>query len=347
MNLFEKYKQFDKNKDDITIYSSLNDNVLFVDGHNLYIRSFAATPTMNDDGQHVGGITGFLKSLGAFIRLYKPSRVVCVFDGRGGSDFRRKIHDTYKSGRRSMTRLNRTYNFLTIDQEQESMRWQILKLIAILKCLPITILSIDEVEADDVIAYLAKHIEGKNGKSIILSTDKDFLQLVNTSISVWNPIKKKMYTPELVLEEYGIHPNNFLFYRILNGDDSDNIKGVNGAGSKTVKKLFPELAQSNKISLTELLHFAEQQLKYVVAKRISESKDILTRNIQLMNLETVQISAPIKISILNQFDTPLSKLNKLDLTKIFTQDKLHRAFPTFDMWVVSTFIPLTRFSLND
>ena len=90
-----------------TSHGDVNDKVMIVDGLNMFIRCFGAVPTLNDDGNHVGGVTGFLLSLGALIRNNKPTRVFMVFDGKGGSTRRKKMYKGYKEGRTGMTKVNR------------------------------------------------------------------------------------------------------------------------------------------------------------------------------------------------------------------------------------------------
>src|SRR5512135_204014 len=143
VELLKQMKQ--ENKEEL---SNINGRVLVVDALNSYIRCFAAVPTMNDDGTHVGGISGFLKSVGAAIRTFRPSRCVLVFDGKGGSQRRRKLYPEYKDGRHSMTRLNRTYDFKDKTEEEEAMKWQLVSLAHMLRCLPVTVLSPPNVEAE-------------------------------------------------------------------------------------------------------------------------------------------------------------------------------------------------------
>jgi 5'-3' exonuclease len=103
----------------------------------LFIRVFSAIPTLNEDGQHVGGLSGFMKSLGATIRMVKPTRVVVVFDGKGGSHRRRKIFDNYKERRAIKSRLNRAVGFEDLADEQASMKWQMVRLYEYLQNLTI------------------------------------------------------------------------------------------------------------------------------------------------------------------------------------------------------------------
>ena len=91
MNKYQQlFKQLQQEKDSAP--SSVNDHIMVFDGTNTFIRSFGATPSTNEDGDHIGGITGFLFSIGKAIRDFKPSRCIVVFDGRGGSARRKKIY---------------------------------------------------------------------------------------------------------------------------------------------------------------------------------------------------------------------------------------------------------------
>ena len=103
-----------------------NDSVLLIDGMNTFIRVFSAIPTTNEDGVHVGGIVGFLRSLAFSINMIRPTRTIVVFDGKGGSNRRRKIFPQYKMGRKMSYRLNRANNYLsdkTVAGIQGSRHW--------------------------------------------------------------------------------------------------------------------------------------------------------------------------------------------------------------------------------
>jgi 5'-3' exonuclease len=322
-----------------------NSRVLLVDAMNLFIRSYAAVPSMDDDGNHIGGMVGFLKSLGLAIRTFKPTRCVVVFDGKGGSQRRRKIFPQYKANRKPPVRLNRAYDMTTDEQEKENMKWQLVKLIEMLECLPLTILALDNVEADDVIAYLSQLVTTDGGKSIIYSTDKDFFQLASENVKIYNPVKKKTFDVDVILEDYGIHPVHFHFFRALNGDKSDNIDGVKGVGETTLKKYLPEIADpSQQITLD----FIEQ--KYADVKKVPKmiqnilgNKDIVERNMVLMNLHEGIMSNEARLKVANMFNNKSITFNKYDLTKRMIDSKLFGAFPNYDSWITQTFIPLNRF----
>ena len=339
-DLLEVFQSMDFSDKDSGI--ALNDRVLIIDGMNTFIRSFAAIPTMDENGNHIGGVTGFLKSVGYVTRKFKPSRVYVIFDGKGGSKRRRDIYPDYKLGRKPLTRLNRTYDMTTEKDEQDLMRYELVIVAKALMKLPITTITLDHVEADDIISYIAQHVGENGGESIIYSTDKDFLQLVGDDIKVWNPVRKKTYIPEIVVEDYEIHPNNFLLYRALTGDTSVNLPGLKGLGMKTLLKIVPEFVTEQPLTFDDVIDAAENS-KLKVASRIVDEQESIKRNIKLMSLRSVMISDNNKMKILNKINRPQLSLHKYDLTKLLLETNILPAMQNYDSWVVSTFNPLTRF----
>lgn len=346
MDLAQKLKEFNKQHEEHSVFSNRDEKVLLVDGLNSFIRCFAATPTMNDNGDHIGGMTGFLRSLALTIRQFKPSRCVVVFDGTGGSQRRRAIFKEYKGHRRNMTKLNRTYDFQTPEDEQKSQKYQLQLLVTALQHLPVTIVAPNNVEADDVLAYFAKLTAERGGEAIIMSTDKDFLQLISPKIKVWNPVKKKLYNEETVVEEYGIHPQNFIILRTIEGDKSDNIPGIKGIGPATLKKHFAELSESTPVPWEHIFAVAENN-DSKAAQHILNNKPLLERNVSLMRLDEQHMSGMTRMSVLQQFDAPIPPLNKLALTRLFVRDRLLGTFLNLDEWATTTFAPLSRFSNKD
>jgi 5'-3' exonuclease len=233
----------------------------------------------------------------------------------------------------------------TDEQEKENMKWQLVTLIEMLECLPVTIFALDNVEADDVIAYLSQLVTKEGGDSIIYSTDKDFFQLASDSVKVYNPVKKKTFSQEVILEDYGIHPKHFYFFRALNGDKSDNIDGVKGVGETTLKKYLPEIADPDADISLDFIKNKYANLKKIpkMISNILDNEDIVKRNMHLMNLHEGIMSDGARLKVANSFHTTKVAFNKYDLTKKMMQSKLMGAFPTYDSWVAQTFIPLNRF----
>ena len=322
-----------------------NSRVLIVDALNTFMRSYAAIPTLDDDGNHIGGMAGFMKSLGFAIRSFKPTRVVLVFDGKGGSQRRRKIYKEYKANRKPPTRLNRQYDMTTDEQEKENMKYQLVSLVEMVECLPVSILALDNIEADDTIAYMSELVTKNGGTSIIYSTDKDFLQMVNENVKVYNPVKKKTFDVDVILETYGVHPDNFVFFRSLLGDKSDNIDGIKGAGEKTLLKYIPEFADPSVEVNLDLIEqkYADIKKKPKVVETILDNTSIVNRNMQLLNLRDVDINIDAKMKILHKFEEGCPPLRKTDLTKLMVKTKIISSIQNYDEWITFSFTPLARY----
>ena len=321
-----------------------NEKVLIIDGLNTFIRVFSVIPTTNDDGIHVGGIVGFLKSVGYAIKMLAPTRTIIVFDGKGGSNRRRKLYPEYKAKRSTKIRLNRVNEFENIDDERHSMMMQLSRCAEYLEKLPVNIISVDSVEADDVMAYIAKQLLPKS-KTTIMSTDKDFLQLVSDRISVWSPTKKKLYNPEKVLEEYKVTSRNLLLSRIFEGDQSDNIKGVMGIGVKTLLKNFPQLADENIVmSRDDVIKEAQKNKGDRFYDLISNDVDTIHLNHKLMQLEEVDISGNAKLKVNNIVNGKIPELSKPSFQKMFIEDRMFGALPNMDSWIMQTWTKLNRFA---
>ena len=199
----------------------------------------------------------------------------------------------------------------------------------------------DNIEADDVIGYCAKHLF--KDKVTIMSTDKDFLQLVDERIKVWSPTKKKMYDEDRILDEYGINAANFLLYRILDGDKSDGIPGVKGAGQKTLLKLFPWLGSPHKHSIEDLLKSSDAKKKqFKLCEHILNERETLFLNKKLMDLDELNISGSSKLKIQEHTNFPIQRLVKHTFQRMFLEDKLYTALPNLDSWLHQTFNRLNQ-----
>jgi len=346
-----KYQQLFKKlqEEKVNGPSNINDHLMIFDGLNTFIRAFGATPSTNEDGDHIGGITGFLFSIGKAIRDFKPSRVVIVFDGRGGSARRKKIHGDYKANRANKTRLRRHdhQQFATIEDEQEAMRYQFSRLVSYLDNLPVTFIAIDGIEADDTIAYLANTYQDVCKKITIVSTDRDFYQLISPVIQVWSPIKKKMYDEAMLLEEFGVHPNNYVVYRTFTGDTSDNIEGVPGIGPKTILKTLPELADSDEFTLDMLFDTCKQKLtESKTYGKILDNQHVIDRNYRLMNIKLLDIPAQSTSVIRGIMQQPVPTLNKLEFQRLFMEDKMWTTMKNLPDWLNNTWLSLNAFAMQ-
>ena len=139
---------------------------------------------------------------------------------------------------------------------------------------------------------MAKHTI--DGDVIIASSDKDFYQLISTSVIQWTPTRKKIVDVDDVLAEFNIHPVNFATAKCFVGDSSDNIDGIKGCGFKTFVKRFPIVSDSEFVSVEDIINECKAMPK---KKRLSIHNNILTdhekvkRNWRLMYLDTANLSA--------------------------------------------------------
>lgn len=197
--------------------------LVLVDGSSYLYRAFHAFPPLtNKQGELTGAMYGVLNMLKSLIAQVEPSHIAVVFDAKGKT-FRDELFEQYKSHRPPMP---------------DELRSQIQPLHAIIKALGIPLLSIEGVEADDVIGTLAVQAS-QAGKHVLISTgDKDMAQLVNDHIMLINTMNNTLLDREGVIEKYGIPPELIIDYLALLGDSSDNIPGVKGVGEKTAIALL-------------------------------------------------------------------------------------------------------------
>ena len=219
----------------------MSSKVLIIDGLNMFIRSYIVNPTLDRHGNPIGGCIGFLKSLQKVCKKFQPQEVIIAWDGHQGSQRKKSLNKNYKEGR-SPVRFNRRLIDLSPDEQTKNKAYQLIRLMEYLNEMPIIQISIDYVEADDVIAYAARHLLYGFWDKIIVSSDKDFFQLCDNYTYIYRPIQDKLVSKASILDEFKIHPNNFALARAIAGDPSDNLPGVAGVGLKTVAKRFTFLA---------------------------------------------------------------------------------------------------------
>jgi len=317
---------------------------MFIDGLNLFFRNFATLNYINQDGVHIGGLGGFLRSIGTLVKAIQPTSVYIIFDGMGSSTNRKNLVPEYKSNR-GITRMTNWDIFDSIDDEDEAKYGQIGRLVHYLKCLPVTVISIDKAEADDVIAYLAKRVTQSqpNSKAFIVSSDKDYLQLVNDEITVYRPSEKDFYTYNTVVEKTGVLPENFIVLKTLTGDNSDSVKGIKGMGAKTAVKLFPELL-SKPITFDEVIKIAEEKhTSNILYSKLLFEEQQLRRTYRIMDLHN-PILDERQIEIIEEhLTTPTPKIRLSEFLTMHTEDGLQALVKAPNYWVAETFSKVKGF----
>lgn len=327
--------------------TSKNSRVLIVDSMNTFLRSFSIIQHLNPNGHHVGGLVGYLKSVGYAIKLYRPTRVILVFDGQGNSTNKQYLYADYKANRKT-NKVNNWKVFDTKAEESESMANQMGRLIEYLTQLPVSLIAIPKIEADDTVGYLCQKFEAdpEVNEVTIMSADKDFLQLVSDKVQIYSPTKKKTYKTKDVLEEYMIHSHNFINYKLLMGDAGDNVPGVQGLGPKKLVKLFPELLLPKQLELSDLLEKARQnESSNPLYTKVLQFERQLEINYKLMSLKDPNISDEDKHIIDDIIETPPPALNIGTFVEMTEIDQLNERV-NWQSWLIESFSSLSWKTIN-
>ncbi|MBO0805099.1 MAG: DNA polymerase I [Nocardiopsaceae bacterium] len=245
------------------------ERLLLLDGHSLAYRAFFALPVENfatTTGQPTNAVYGFTAMLINVLRDEKPTRVAVAFD-RGEPTFRHEQYVEYKANRR---------------ETPEDFRSQLSLIFEVLDALGITRLSAPGYEADDLIATLATEAEKEGMDVLVVTGDRDVLQLVDDKITVLMTRRgitdMTRFTPGAVTEKYGLSPEQYPDFAALRGDPSDNLPGIPGVGEKTATKWIQQFG-----SLAELVNRADE-VKGKAGDALREHLANVLRNRQLTEL---------------------------------------------------------------
>ena len=293
----------------------MNQTCLIVDGLNIFTRHYIANPSTSGNGENVGGTVGTISSLSSLCQRFKPSRMIIVWES-GGSSRKRSIFKDYKQGRKPQ-KLNRYYEGEIPDTVQNR-NTQINLIINLLKHTSALQIYVADCEADDVIGYLCKY-ELSDWKKVIVSSDKDFYQLLDDKTLIFSPTWKKFVSFKQVVDKFGISAENFCLAKALCGDKSDNIPGIKGVGFKVLAKRFPFLCEQKKFQLSDVLSECTQQIesgsKVKVFKEIVKNENVIRRNLKLIRLDTNNLSGTQIKKIVDAFDTFSPARNKIQMLK--------------------------------
>ena len=247
--------------------------------------------------------------------------VVC-WDGAGGSAKRKLMKKDYKAGRKPI-RLNRAVRNMSEEDERDNKIWQQTRLIEYFNHMPVMQFMFDSTEADDVIAYLSTMPELKQAEKLILSSDKDFFQLLDGKTILYRPIQKEILNRKAIIDRFDIHPNNFAMARAMVGDKSDNIEGVGGLGLKTVSKRFPFMREEKPATIEDVVTHCKTALQEKTIKayqNVLDKQSVLKRNYRMMQLYAPILPIEAKMHIRQVVDTPDMSFNKTEVLKMMTQD---------------------------
>jgi len=279
-------------------------SLYLVDGSAIFYRAYFAfirNPLFNSKGENTSASYGFINSLMKIIREENPDYMAVVFDTKAPT-FRHKMYDQYKATREKMP---------------DELVVQIPRIHQAADALNLTCLEMEGYEADDIIGTLA--VEGeKQGMNVWLVTgDKDFFQLVNDKVKIYNPQRGGKEAEKLdskgVKEKFGVSPENVIDMLALMGDSSDNVPGVPGIGPKTAKTLIEQFG-----SLDAIIKSVDKIKSKSVKTKISENLDKAELSRKLV---TIEKQVPIEFSLekMKRGDVDFDKAKKLFLELEFAK----------------------------
>ncbi|MCL6423396.1 DNA polymerase I [Brachybacterium sp. JHP9] len=218
--------------------------LLLIDGHAMAFRAFFALPPdgfTDGRGQSTNAVYGFARMLINVVAAEQPAYVAVAFDMSGGT-FRDRIYDQYKGGR---------------DETPAQLVGQFPMIQSMLNAMGVTWLEVPDFEADDIIATLATRTAAEGGEALIVTSDRDAIQLVSERITLLQPVKgvteMRRMDPAAVEEKYQVAPERYCDLAALVGESADNLPGVPGVGPKTAAKWLNQYGD-----LTNLLAHAEE-----------------------------------------------------------------------------------------
>lgn len=265
-------------------YSAYN-NLLIIDANNLSYR-WLQRPNYANFGPD------FIRTIQSLSKSYEATRTIVCFDF-GKSYYRMDMHDEYKGTRKKP------------QDEDEIKKYE--DFFAVLNDLPEQldeeVLKFRGVEADDILAWITQNMADNYDHTWIVSSDRDLYQLVDDNISIFNIFGRREVTVESLRDDFDVSPSEYMLSRIIEGDKSDNILGIEGIGPKRAQTLAREYKTLD--SLLEALPIKGRS-KYIT--NLNAGKDTLLRNEKLINLKKYCVDA---ITAGKQGDEPLAELQRL------------------------------------
>jgi len=296
--------------------------IIIIDQLNLFFRNYIVNPSLSINGSPIGGLKGCFQSIQKICRESNPDMIIICWDGEGGSKKRKLMKKDYKAGRKPI-RLNRAIRNMSESQETENKFWQQARLIEYYNHVPIVQFMFKSTEADDIIAYLTQVKELEKAEKLIISSDKDFFQLLGTKTVQYRPVQKEVLNQNIILEKFDIHPTNFAMARAMEGDKSDNIEGIEGLGIKTIAKRFPFLREEKPANFSDVLGHCKkmsQETNVRAYQKVLDSEDLLRRNYHMMQLYAPSLGIDAKKTIHETIKNPDLSFNKTGLIKMMMKD---------------------------
>ena len=292
--------------------------IVIIDGMSLFVRQYCAFPSMSSHGYQVGGTVGFLKAMRRLVEDFRPDGVVVVWES-GGSARRRSIFSEYKMNRKP-EKLNRFYEDDIPDTDENKLH-QTKVLIKLLSCMPICQVYVTDCEADDVIAYLCRY-KFKDDDKTILSTDRDFYQLMDVDGTIiYNVARKNFVVREDVKKEFHVSAKNFALAKAICGDGADNIDGVPGVGYKTLAKRIPAFSLDESLLLDDVISYCQARREETAFyTKVVENEEKIRRNWKLVYLDATILTSDQVAKINHSVDNFTPSSNKLKFLQLVVED---------------------------
>lgn len=265
-------------------YSTYN-NLLIVDANNLSYR-WLQRPNYDSFGDD------FVRTVQSLAKSYEAQRTIVCFDF-GKSYYRMDMHDEYKGTRKKP------------QDEDEIKKYE--NFFAVLNALPDEldeeVLKFRGVEADDILAWITQNISDRYDHTWVVSSDRDLYQLIDDNVSIFNIFSRKEVTIQTLEDDFEITPSQYMLSRIIEGDKSDNILGIEGIGPKRAQTLAKEYNTLD--NLLEALPIKGRS-KYI--QNLNAGREQLIRNEKLINLKEYCVDA---ICAGKEGNEPLNRLSSL------------------------------------
>ncbi|MGD9288605.1 MAG: DNA polymerase I [Desulfobacterales bacterium] len=278
--------------------------IYLIDGTAYIYRAYHAIRSLsNSRGLPTNAVYGFTRMLIKLMEDRSPEYIAMFFDAKG-STFRHEMYADYKANRPPMP---------------EDMVVQLPYIKEVTAAFNLPIMEMAGFEADDLIGTVARQAEKAGYSVVIVTGDKDFMQLVSDRTIIWDPMKENIISPQTIEEKFGIEPRQMIDVQGLSGDTADNIPGVPGIGQKTA------------ISLIKSYHSMEgvyEKLNTITRKKLRENLENFKDQAFLSRkLVTIQKRAPLTLDP-KKFKVTAPKRDKLaELFKQLEFRQLQQAFP--------------------
>jgi DNA polymerase-1 len=253
----------------------LSEEIYVIDGSAYIYRAYhAIAPLSNSSGVPTHAVLGFVNMVNRLLREKSPKYLAIAFDSKGPV-FRHEIYREYKANRPPMP---------------EDLRPQIPYIMDFVRAARILRFEQPEVEADDLIASITRKFTSQGHRVVIVSGDKDLLQLVSERTVMWDPMKDKEMNVEEIRDKYCVETGQLLDYFALVGDSSDNVPGIPGVGPKTARKLIGSFG-----SLDGLYQNVSSLKASKMKEKIIENKEMAYLSRQLIRLRN-DVAIPQELS---------------------------------------------------